>query len=117
MATNRAPRQPHTRTAPKQHPSTITPLATAPLPPNKAPLVWGQWPAPTVRLTIRDLPGSYSFFQPFACGEWNAVQVVNWQERTNPHAARLVVGIDRISRPIEIPSKPAPKHMRVKRSA
>ena len=70
-----------------------------PLPADKVALVWGQWPATDVPLTITDLAGRYSFFQSFACGEWNAIQVVPWQERANPLAARLVVGIDRIALP------------------
>ena len=70
-----------------------------PLLADKVPLVWGQWPARDVPLIITDLAGKYSFFQPFACGEWNAIQVLPWQERANPLAARFVVGIDRIALP------------------
>ena len=80
----------------------------SPLPANKVPLVWGQWPARDVRLTITDRAGSYSFFQPFACGEWNAIQVVPWHERANPLAARLVVSADRIAQPTKSVADLAP---------
>jgi hypothetical protein len=82
----------------KMHPDP-TPVANAASLPGKTALRWGAWPAPQVRLSIVDLKGSYSFVQPFPCGDWDAVQVVAWHERDNPAASRIVIGADRVYQP------------------
>jgi hypothetical protein len=62
-------------------------------------LHWGKWPSKETPLTINGQKGKWSFVQPWPCGEWEAVLLVEWNQRDQPSAPRYVVAAEDVRLP------------------